>query len=116
MRGIDEMFVDMEKDRAAVSLARKGKMANAARKRGSEKRSHPTLNAGSALVSSLTNDVNEFNSQRERVGQTPVRISRWHFQCEIQGDLSCIHLPGRMFLSNGAAMSKRFRFDSKDNS
>jgi hypothetical protein len=32
MRGIDEMFVDMEKDRAAVSLARKGKMANAARK------------------------------------------------------------------------------------
>jgi|SRR5580704_16241758 hypothetical protein len=87
MPWIDEMFLEMQNERSAA-LA-KGR-ANGARVSQTK---HPTnqipgvLNAWSALVSSITSDVNEFNKHKERAGQTPVRMSQRQFQCEV-------HLPG----------------------
>ena len=87
MQWIDEMFVNMQKDLAAVS-AKRGEKRMAV---DSAKRPKPdgpgTLIAWNLLVSSITKDVNEFNNHKERAGHTPVRISQRHFQCEV-------HLPG----------------------
>ncbi len=88
MQWIDEMFVNMEKERAAAALS-KGS-ANSARVNQTKhlKKQMPgALNAWSALVSSITSDVNEFNKHKERAGQTPVRMSQRRFECEV-------HLPG----------------------
>ena len=88
MQWIDEMFVNMEKERAAAALS-KGS-ANSARVNQTKhlKKQMPgALNAWSALVSSITSDINEFNKHKERAGQTPVRMSQRRFECEV-------HLPG----------------------
>ena len=87
MQWIDEMFVTMEKDRAAASAKRSEKAATVDRKEHPKKQAPGTLKAWSALVSSLTKDVNEFNNHKERAGQTPARVSQRHLQCEV-------HLPG----------------------
>jgi hypothetical protein len=84
MQWIDDMFVNMEKDRATAALA-KGS-ANGAKVNQTKhlKKQIPgALNAWSALVSSITSDVNEFNKHKERAGQSPVRMSQRHFQCEV---------------------------------
>ena len=41
------------------------------------------IKAWNALVSSISNDVNEVNSHKERAGQTPARIFQTPFQCEV---------------------------------
>jgi hypothetical protein len=83
MQWIDEMFVDMEKCRTAALDKKSEKGSNVARKEHLKKPIPGTLNAWNTLVSSITNDVNEFNKHKERVGQTPVRISLRLFQCEV---------------------------------
>jgi hypothetical protein len=87
MRWIDEMFVNMEKDRAAASAKRSERVAKADRTENLKQQAPGTLRAWNALVSSITNDVNEFNNHKERAGQTPARVSQRHFQCDA-------HLPG----------------------
>src|SRR5277367_1904615 len=87
MQWIDEMFVNMEKDRTAASAKRSEKRTEADVTQHPKKQVPGTLIAWNSLVSSITNDVNEFNNHKERVGQTPARISQRHFQCEV-------HLPG----------------------
>jgi hypothetical protein len=83
MQWIDDMFVSMEKDRAAASAKKSTKAAKAAPAEHLKKQGPGTLKAWNALVSSITNDVNEFNNHKERAGQTPARISQRHFQCEV---------------------------------
>jgi len=81
------MFVKMEKDRAAASAKRSEKVANVDRTEHLKKQPPGALKAWNALVSSIANDVNEFNSHKDRVGQTPARLSQRHLHCEV-------HLPG----------------------
>jgi hypothetical protein len=81
MQWIEEMFVNMGKERMAASA--KSKEVKVARKEHLKKPIPGTLNAWNALVSSITSDVNEFNNHKERAGQTPVRMSQRHFQCEV---------------------------------
>jgi hypothetical protein len=83
MQWIDEMFLNMEKERAAALAKRGEKVAKAARTEHPKKQAPGTLNAWNALVSSITNDVDEFNKHKERAGQTPVRISQRHLQCDV---------------------------------
>jgi hypothetical protein len=87
MQWIDEMFVTMEKDRAAASAKRIEKAAKAEGTKHAKKQVPGALNAWNALVSSITKDVNEFNNHKERAGQTPARVRQRHFECEV-------HLPG----------------------
>ncbi len=83
MQWIAEMFVSMEKDRAAASTKKSEKVAKLDRTEHLEKQVPGTLKAWNALVSSITNDVNEFNNHKERAGQTPARVSQRHLQCEV---------------------------------
>jgi hypothetical protein len=88
MQWIDDMFVSMEKARAAAALAKGSANGRKVNQTKHLKNEIPgALNAWSALVSSITTDVNEFNKHKERAGQTPVRMSQRRFQCEV-------HLPG----------------------
>jgi hypothetical protein len=87
MQWMDEMFVNMEEDRAAASAKRSEKTEKAGHTKHLKQQIPGTLSAWTALVSSITADVNEFNNHKERAGQTPARISQRHFQCEV-------HLPG----------------------
>jgi hypothetical protein len=87
MQWIDEMFVNMEKDRAAALAKGSATRAKANHPKHLKKQLPGALNAWSALVSTITSDVNEFNNHKERTGQTPVRMSQRRFQCEV-------HLPG----------------------
>jgi hypothetical protein len=88
MQWIDDMFVSMETERAAAALAKgNAKAAKVDQAKHPKKEIPGALNAWSALVSSITSDVNEFNKHKERAGQTPVRMSQRRFQCEV-------HLPG----------------------
>jgi hypothetical protein len=87
MQWIDEMFASMEKDRAAASAKRIEKKAGGAGTEHVKKQVPGALNAWNGLVTSITEDVNEFNNHKERAGQTPARIRQRHFECEV-------HLPG----------------------
>jgi hypothetical protein len=87
MQWIDEMFVKMEKERAAASAHRSEKGIQADGTKRPKKQVPGTLAAWNSLVSSITKDVNEFNNHKDRAGQTPVRISQRPLQCEV-------HLPG----------------------
>ena len=87
MQWIDEMFVNMEKDRAAASAKRSEKRTDVEGTKRPKKQVPGTLIAWNSLVSTITKDVNEFNCHKDRAGQTPARISQRHFQCEV-------HLPG----------------------
>lgn len=87
MQWIDEMFTNMEKDRTAASAKRSEKAAKLDRKERPKKQSPGTLNAWSELVSSITSDVSDFNSHKQRAGHTEVRMSQRDSQCEV-------HVPG----------------------
>jgi hypothetical protein len=77
MQWIDDMFVSMEKARAAAALAKGSANGRKVNQTKHLKNEIPgALNAWSALVSSITTDVNEFNKHKERAGQTPVRMSQ----------------------------------------
>jgi len=87
MQWIDEMFVTMEKDRAAAAAKKMEKVGKAEGTKHAKKHVPGVLNAWNGLVSSITKDVNDFNNHKERAGQTPARIRQRHFECEV-------HLPG----------------------
>lgn len=87
MQWIDEMFANMEKDRASASARRSEKAAKAGRRELAKKQAPGTLKAWSELVSSITNDVGEFNNHKERAGHSAVRMSQSHSQCDV-------HVPG----------------------
>jgi hypothetical protein len=82
------MFTNMEKDKAAESARRNAKATNVDRTRKHPKRQIPGApQAWSALISSITNDVNEFNGHKERAGQAAVCLAQGPSQCEV-------YLPG----------------------
>jgi hypothetical protein len=87
MKWIDEMFVTAETDRTAASAQRSADGDKAGRTAHLEKQIPDASNAWSALVSSITNDVSDFNKHQTRVGENLVRISQRPFQCEV-------HVPG----------------------
>jgi hypothetical protein len=87
MQWIDEMLVNMEKDRTAASAKRNEKAAKVDRKDHVQKQVPSVLNAWNGLVSAIAKDVNEFNNHKERAGETPVCISLRDFQCQV-------HVPG----------------------
>jgi len=87
MKWIDEMFAGMEKDRGAVPAKRGAVGTKADRAERLRKQSPGALKVWSALVSSITSDVNEFNKHKKRAGQTAVCISKGPAQCQI-------YLPG----------------------
>jgi hypothetical protein len=87
MKWIDEMFATMEKDRAAASVLKRANGTKAGRREDVEREIPGATDAWGALVTSITNDVSDFNKHRERAGQTAVGISQRHSQCEV-------YLPG----------------------
>lgn len=87
MQWIDEMFMSMEKDRAAASAKRSAKRTEVDGTKRPRKQVPGILIAWNSLVSSIAKDVNKFNNHKERAGQTPVRISQRPLQCEV-------HVPG----------------------
>ena len=89
MEWMNEMFVNMEKEKTAASAQVEANEAQVERKEHPKKRIPGSLNAWNALVSSITNDVNDFNNRTERSGHTPVRLSQKNFRCEVH--LSGMH-------------------------
>jgi hypothetical protein len=87
MKWIDEMFVKMEKERAAESAHRSARATKAGRTEHPKKQISGALDAWSALLSTITNDVSEFNKHKKRAGQTAVSMSHRPFECEV-------YLPG----------------------
>lgn len=87
MKWIDELFANMEKDKIAVSAKRSANGTKVDRTEHLKEQIPGSLNAWSALVSSITNDVNDFNKHEKRAGQTAACVSQRHFQCEV-------YLPG----------------------
>jgi hypothetical protein len=62
MQWIDEMFVNMQKERSAASAKKSEKAAEVDRPEHLKKQIPGTLKAWNSLVSSITKDVNEFNN------------------------------------------------------
>jgi hypothetical protein len=87
MQWIDEMFANMEKDRAAALAKRNRAGTKVKQTPHVNQPTAGTLTAWNALVSSITSDVGEFNTHKERAGQTAVRIRQRPSECEI-------YLPG----------------------
>jgi hypothetical protein len=83
MEWIDEMFVNMEKDKTAASVKRSANGPKVDRTEYPKKRIPGALNGWNALVSSITSDLNDFNNRSERAGHTPVVLSRKNFRCEV---------------------------------
>jgi hypothetical protein len=83
MAWIEEMFTSMEKDRALASVKRRANSASVARPEHRKKESPGARNAWTALVSSIADDIKDFNNHKERTGQTAVCIHSENFQCEI---------------------------------
>jgi len=84
MRWIDEMFVNMQKDRTEASAKGSQRAAKVERAKHLKRQVPGTLKAWSELAS-IT--VDDFNNNKERVGQTALRMSQRRSQCEV-------HLPG----------------------
>jgi hypothetical protein len=87
MKWIDEMFVNMEKERAAESAHRSARATKVSQAAHPKKQIPGAMDAWSALLSTITNDINDFNKHKKRVGQTAVRMSQGPFGCEV-------YLPG----------------------
>jgi hypothetical protein len=87
MTWIDEMFVSMETDSAAAAVKRSANAARADRTEHLKDQIPGAPNAWSALVSSIRNDVSDFNKHKMRAGQTTVHVSQRGFHCEV-------YLPG----------------------
>ena len=87
MKWIDEMFMGMEKDKAAesVRLAARGPKVEPTEHR--EKPVPGALEVWSALFSSIGNDVTDFNKHPERAGKAPASVSHRRNLCEV-------YLPG----------------------
>jgi hypothetical protein len=87
MKWIDEMFVNMEKERAAESAHRSARATEVSPVAHQQKKIAGAMDAWSALFSTITNDVNDFNKHKRRAGQTAVRTSQGQFECQV-------YLPG----------------------
>jgi hypothetical protein len=83
MKWIDEMFVNIKKDKVAASAKRSANRNNVDRAKHPNTQVPGALNAWNALVSSITVDVGDFNNHKERAGQTAVRMSQGAFECEV---------------------------------
>jgi HSP20 family molecular chaperone IbpA len=81
------MFENMEKDKAATSAKKSAKATKGERTEHLKKQIPGALDAWNELVSSLANDVSEFNKHKERAGQAAVHMSQRRFRCEV-------YLPG----------------------
>ena len=79
MEWIDEMFVNMEKDKAAASAKRSAKATEAERTAHLQKQIPGALDAWNALVSSITKDIGDFNRHKKRAGQAAVHMSQKAF-------------------------------------
>ena len=67
MQWIDDMFVSMETERAAAALAKgNADKAKVSQAKHVKKQIPGALSAWTALVSSITTDVNEFNKHKAR--------------------------------------------------
>lgn len=86
MKWIDEMFAEIEKDSTASSK-RSANGTKVNRAKHLKSKIPGVLNAWKALVSSISNDVNDFNNHKKRAGQSVVRMSQSYFECEV-------YLPG----------------------
>jgi hypothetical protein len=87
MEWINEMFAGMEKDRIAALAKRSGTGMKVIPTGHHEQQSAGTLGAWNALVAAISSDINEFNSHKERSGQTAVRMRQRPSECEV-------YLPG----------------------
>jgi len=87
MKWIDEMFMGMEKDKAAESakLAAKGPEVEPRERR--EKQVPGALEVWRARFSSIGNDISDFNKHPERAGKAPASVSHRRNLCEV-------YLPG----------------------
>jgi hypothetical protein len=83
MGWMNEMFVNMEKDRTEDAANRSAHQVKVDRTEHPKKRIPGELSAWNALVSSIATDVNDFNNAKERAGHTAARISKRNFQCEV---------------------------------
>jgi hypothetical protein len=87
MKWIDEMFAGMEKDKGPVPAKSSAGGTKVDRTERLKKQSPGALSAWSALVSSISSDVNEFNKHKKRAGQTAVCMSQAPSECQV-------YLPG----------------------
>jgi hypothetical protein len=87
MKWIDEMFVSMEKNRDSVPAKTNTSRTKLDPTRRLNKHPPGALSAWSGLVSSITNDVNDFNKHKKRAGQTAACMSQGPFECQV-------YLPG----------------------
>ena len=87
MNWIDEMFMGLEKDKAAESarVAARGPKVEPTERR--EKQVPGAPEVWSALFSSIGNDVSDFNKHPKRAGQAPATVSHKRNLCEV-------YLPG----------------------
>jgi hypothetical protein len=83
MEWINEMFANMEKDRVAALARRSGKVTKVMQTEHHEQQTAGTLHAWNALVSAISSDINEFNTHKERAGQTAVRMRERPSECEV---------------------------------
>jgi hypothetical protein len=87
MKWIDEMFVSMEKKRATESAHRSARAIKVDHGAHLKKPIPGVMDAWNALLSTIANDVADFNKHKKRAGQTAVRVSHRLFECEV-------YLPG----------------------
>ena len=87
MRWIDEMFMGMQKDKAAESVRLATKDTKARLVKHREKAVPCAPEVWTALFSSIGDDVSEFNKHQERAGMAPASVS--HRLHEFQ-----VYLPG----------------------
>lgn len=83
MKWIDEMLASMEDNRGPAPAKRSGAGTKVDRTERLKKQSPGALSAWSALVSSITTDINDFNQHKKRAGQTAVCMSQKPFQCQV---------------------------------
>lgn len=89
MQWMNEMFAEMEKERTAPPGQKTANETKADPAEPPTQQNAGAHGAWMALVSSITNDVNDFNNSKERAGHTVVRICQRQFQCEVH--LSGMH-------------------------
>jgi len=87
MKWIDEVSAGMERDRGMIPAKSSAGGTKVDPTERVKKQSPGALSAWSALVSSISRDVNEFNKHKKRAGQTAVCMSQGSFQCQV-------YLPG----------------------
>ena len=83
MKWIDEMFVNLEKERAAESAHRSARATKVNRAAHPQRQIPGAMDKWSVLLSAISNDVDDFNKHKKRAGQTPVRMSHRPFECEV---------------------------------